>query len=84
MMLEEYCTRGEVQKLEQELWEHTMVGSYIVAYTDRFSDLAALCLGMVTPESKKIERNIWGLSSPVQGDVLSSNQTTFDSAQHLA
>mgnify|MGYP001555833915 CR=1 FL=1 len=48
MMLEEYYPRGEVQKLEQELWEPTMVGSDIVTYTDRFSDLAALCPEMVT------------------------------------
>ena len=61
-----------------------MVGSHIVAYTDRFIDLAALCPGMVTPESKKIEKYIWGLSTLIQGDVLSSNPTTFDSDKRLA
>ena len=59
MMMGEYCPRGEVQKLEQELWELKMVGSDIVTYTDRFCDLAALCPEMVTLESKKIERYIW-------------------------
>ena len=57
-MLEEYYPRGEVQKLEQELWEHTIVGSDIEAYTGRFSDLASLCPEMVSPESRKIERCI--------------------------
>ena len=61
-----------------------MVGSDIVAYTDRFSDLATLCPEMVTPESKKIERYIWHLSSQIQGNVLASNLTTFDSAKRLA
>ena len=56
MMLEEYCLMGEVQKLDQELWNLTMTGSNIVAYTTRFSDVAVLCPGMVTPESKKVER----------------------------
>ena len=46
MMIEEYCPRGEVQKLEHELWSLTMKGSNIVAYTARFRDLVALCLGM--------------------------------------
>ena len=83
MMREEYCPIGKIQKLEQELWDHTMACSDIVAHTDRFSDLAALCPGMVTPESKKIERYIWGLTAPTQGNVLSSNPITFDSAKRL-
>lgn len=37
MMIEEYCLRGKIQKLEQELWNLTMTGSDIVVYTDRFS-----------------------------------------------
>lgn len=40
-----------------------MVGSNIVAYTDMFSNLAALCLGMVTLENKKLERYIWDLTT---------------------
>ena len=64
LMIGEYCPRGEVQKLEQELWSLTMKGSNIVAYMPRFSDLVALCLGMVPTESKKIERYIWGIVPP--------------------
>lgn len=59
LILEEYCPRGEVHKLEQELWNLNMNGSNIEAYTSRFSDLEILCPGMITPESKKIERFIW-------------------------
>ena len=56
LMIEEYCPRGEVQKLEQELWGLTIKGSDIVTYTARFSDLLALCPGLVPTEGKKIER----------------------------
>ena len=56
MLLEEYCPRGEVQKLEQEFWNLTMKGSEIQAYTTRFTELAVLCPGMVSPEYKKVER----------------------------
>ena len=55
MMLKEYCSRGEVQKLEQELWNLRMAGSDLTTYTNRFCDLALLCPAMVTPEDKKLE-----------------------------
>ncbi|KAL7582667.1 uncharacterized protein LOC128129149 [Lactuca sativa] len=84
MLMQEYSPRGEVQKLEQELWGHTMVGSDITTYTNRFSDLAIIFLGMVALESKKIERYIWGLSPQIRGSVLVSKPVTFDSAKQLA
>ena len=84
MLMQEYCPRGEVQKLEKKLWGLTMVGSDITTYTNRFSDLAILCLGMVSLESKKIERYIWGLSPQIRGSVLASKPVTFDSAKQLA
>ena len=61
-----------------------MKGSDIASYMARFCDLALLCMGMVTPESKKIERYIWGLMPPTQGNVLAARPTTFDSAKCLA
>ena len=82
LMMGEYYPRGEVQKQEQEPWGLIMKGSDI--YTTRFSDLVALCPGMVPTESKKIKRYIWGLLPPFQGNVLSSNPFTFDSAKCLA
>lgn len=84
MMLEGYYLRGEVQKLEQELWNLTMNCSDIEAYTARFSDLAILCPRMITSERKKVERFIWGLSTQIQGNVTDANLTTFDSAKRLA
>ncbi|GKC92281.1 putative reverse transcriptase domain-containing protein, partial [Tanacetum coccineum] len=38
-------------KLENEFWNHTMVGANHVAYTDRFHELAKLVSHLVTPES---------------------------------
>ena len=83
-MLKEYCPRGEVQKLEQELWNLKMTGSDLATYTDRFCDLALLCPAMVTPEEKKVERYLWGLSPQIQDSVLASIPTTFDNAKELA
>lgn len=84
ILLDEYCLREEVQKLESQLWNLTMKGSDIDTYTTRFKDLSVLCLHMVTPELKKVERYIWGLPSPIQGNVEDAEPSTFDSAKRLA
>ncbi|GKF82346.1 hypothetical protein Tco_0244002, partial [Tanacetum coccineum] len=39
-VVEEFCLSNEMQKLETELWNHTMVGASHAAYTDRFHELA--------------------------------------------
>ena len=60
-----------------------MTGSDLAAYTARFNDLVLLCPAMVTPENKKVERYLWGLSPQIQDSVLASKPTTFDSAKEL-
>ncbi|GKC63610.1 reverse transcriptase domain-containing protein [Tanacetum coccineum] len=59
---EEFCPSNEMQKLETELWNHTMVRAGHVAHTDRFHDLARLVPHLVTPEGKRIERYMYGLA----------------------
>lgn len=84
MMVEEYCPREQVQKMENEFWSHKMQGSNITTYTDRFNDLAMFCQGMVNPEYRRIERYIWGLAPEIQGLVTAARPATFDSAKRLA
>ncbi|GKA57917.1 putative reverse transcriptase domain-containing protein [Tanacetum coccineum] len=57
---EEFCPSNKIQKLETELWNHTMVGAGHVTYIDRFHELARLVPHLVTPEGKRIERYIAG------------------------
>ena len=59
-MLVEYCPRGEIQKLGQELWSLKMKDFDIVVCTAKFSELTLLCPEMVTPESKNVGRYIRG------------------------
>ncbi|GJV82253.1 putative reverse transcriptase domain-containing protein [Tanacetum coccineum] len=49
---------NEMEKLESEFWNHTMVGANHVAYTDRFHELAKLVPHLVTPESSRIKREM--------------------------
>ncbi|GJS58189.1 putative reverse transcriptase domain-containing protein [Tanacetum coccineum] len=55
MMIQEFCPSHEMQKLESELWNHTMVGAGHAAYTDRFHELARMVVAM---EPKTIQKTV--------------------------
>ncbi|GKA32477.1 reverse transcriptase domain-containing protein [Tanacetum coccineum] len=55
MMIQEFCPSHEIQKLENELWNHAMVGAGHATYIDRFHELARLVPHLVTPESRMIK-----------------------------
>nr|GEV24517.1 putative reverse transcriptase domain-containing protein [Tanacetum cinerariifolium] len=69
IMIEEFCPSHEMKKLETELWNHAMVGAGHVAYTNRFHELARLVPHLVTIESRKIERYVYGLAPQIYGMV---------------
>ncbi|GKA86374.1 hypothetical protein Tco_0808085 [Tanacetum coccineum] len=70
-------TCHEMQKLESELWKHAMVGAGHAAYTDRFHELARLVPYLVTPESRMIERYVYGLASQIRGMVAATETKTI-------
>nr|GFB35021.1 hypothetical protein [Tanacetum cinerariifolium] len=51
---EEFCPRSVIQRMEQELYNLRMKGMDIDRYTNRFHELALLCLRMVEPEAVKV------------------------------
>ncbi|GJW94453.1 reverse transcriptase domain-containing protein [Tanacetum coccineum] len=77
---EEFCPINEMQKLETKLWNHVMVGAGNVTYTDKFHELARLVPHLVTPESKRIERYIYGLAPQIQGMVAAMEPKTIQKA----
>ncbi|GKE60248.1 reverse transcriptase domain-containing protein [Tanacetum coccineum] len=80
LLVEEFCPSNEMEKLENEFWNHTMVGANHVAYTDRFHELAKLVPYLVTPESSRIKRNINGLAPQICGMLRATQPTTIQSA----
>nr|GEV57507.1 hypothetical protein [Tanacetum cinerariifolium] len=42
LFVEDFYPSNEIKKLENEFWNHTMVGANHVAYTDKFHELAKL------------------------------------------
>ncbi|GKE20916.1 reverse transcriptase domain-containing protein, partial [Tanacetum coccineum] len=49
LLVEEFCPSNEMEKLENEFWNHAMVRANHTAYTDRFHELAKLVPHLVTP-----------------------------------
>ncbi|GKC06212.1 putative reverse transcriptase domain-containing protein [Tanacetum coccineum] len=80
LLVEEFCPSNEMEKLENEFWNHTMVGANHVAYTDRFHELAKLVPHLVTPESSRIKRYIHGLAPQIHGMLRVTQPTTIQSA----
>ncbi|GJR92872.1 putative reverse transcriptase domain-containing protein [Tanacetum coccineum] len=80
MMIQEFCPSHEMQKLETELWNHAMVGAGHAAYTDRFHELARLVPHLVTPESRMIERYVYGLALQIREMVAATEPKTIQKA----
>nr|GEY30910.1 retrotransposon protein, putative, Ty3-gypsy subclass [Tanacetum cinerariifolium] len=80
LLVEEFCPSNEMEKLENEFWNHTMVVANHVAYTDRFHELAKLVPHLVTPESSRIKRYIHGLAPQIRGMLRATQPTTIHSA----
>ncbi|GKG42265.1 hypothetical protein Tco_0476563, partial [Tanacetum coccineum] len=69
---------------ESELWNHAMVGAGHAAYTDRFHELARLVPHLVTPESRNIERYVYGLATQIHGMVATMKPKTMQKAMQIS
>ncbi|GJZ99163.1 reverse transcriptase domain-containing protein [Tanacetum coccineum] len=54
MMTDKYCPRGEIKKLEIELWNLKVKGTDVESYNQRFQELALICLRMFPEESDEV------------------------------
>ncbi|GKE09588.1 hypothetical protein Tco_1413139 [Tanacetum coccineum] len=60
-----------------------MVGDGHAAYTNRFHELVRLVLHLVTPESRKIERYVYGLAPQIRGMVETMEPKTIQKAMQI-
>ncbi|GKE00017.1 hypothetical protein Tco_1388000 [Tanacetum coccineum] len=84
MMIKEFCPSHDMQKLETELWNHVMVGAGHAAYTDKFHELARLVPQLVTPESRKTGRYVYGLAPQICGMVAAMEPKTMQKAVQIS
>ncbi|GKD28757.1 putative reverse transcriptase domain-containing protein [Tanacetum coccineum] len=78
LMTAEFCPAEERQRIENELWNLKVKKYNMVAYTQRFNELALMCPRMVEPESMKIDAYIRGLSDNIKGEFTSSKPTNLN------
>ncbi|GKB43068.1 reverse transcriptase domain-containing protein [Tanacetum coccineum] len=77
MMIDKYCPRGEIKKIETEMWNLKVEGTDVVAYNRRFQQLALMCSRMFPEEVDKIEKYIGGLPDMILGSVKASKSKTM-------
>ncbi|GJW67526.1 putative reverse transcriptase domain-containing protein [Tanacetum coccineum] len=84
MMTVKYCPRGEIKKLEIELWNLKVKGNDVASYTLRFQELALMCGRMFHEESDEVEKYIGGLPDMIWGNVMSYQPKTMEKAIEFA
>ncbi|GJR49811.1 putative reverse transcriptase domain-containing protein [Tanacetum coccineum] len=77
LLMTKFCPSNEIEKLEGEFWNHSMVGADHAGYTDRFHELAKLVPHLVTPKVKRVTRYINGLPSQIHGMLRATQPATI-------
>ncbi|GJX43443.1 putative reverse transcriptase domain-containing protein [Tanacetum coccineum] len=84
LMTAEFCPIEEIQHMEHELWNLKIKEYDIVAYTQRFNELALMCPRMVEPERVKVDAYIQGLMDNIKSEVTSSKLVDLNEAVRMA
>ncbi|GJT37621.1 reverse transcriptase domain-containing protein [Tanacetum coccineum] len=84
MMTVKYCPRGEIKKLEVELWNLKVKGTDIASYTLCFQELTLMYGRMFHGESYEVERYVGGLPDMIRGNVMSYQPKTMEKAIEFA
>nr|GEW85426.1 putative reverse transcriptase domain-containing protein [Tanacetum cinerariifolium] len=73
----------EIQRMEHELWNLKLKEYKIIAYTQRFNELALMCPRMVEPERVNVDAYIRGLTDNIKGEVTSSKLANLNEAVRM-
>nr|GEV04150.1 reverse transcriptase domain-containing protein [Tanacetum cinerariifolium] len=84
MMTNKYCPRGEIKKLKSEMWNLKVKGTDVVAYSQRFQELALMCDQIFLKEIDKVERYVDGLPDTIHGSVMATKPKTMQDAIEFA
>ncbi|GKE76116.1 reverse transcriptase domain-containing protein [Tanacetum coccineum] len=80
IMTDKYRPRGEIKKLEIEMWNLKVKGTDVVSYNQRFQELSLMCSRMFPEESDEIEKYVGGLPDMIHGSVMASKPKTMQDA----
>ncbi|GKB33063.1 putative reverse transcriptase domain-containing protein [Tanacetum coccineum] len=79
-----YGDRGEIKKLEIELWNLKVKGTDVESSNQHFQELALMCLRMFPEESDEVEKYVNGLPDMIQGSVMASKPKKMQDAIEFA
>nr|GEV12249.1 reverse transcriptase domain-containing protein [Tanacetum cinerariifolium] len=82
-MTEVYCPRNEIQKMETELWNLTVKGKTLIAYTQRFQELILLCTRLVHDKEDRVERFIRGLPDNIQENLQGYDARSVENKRRM-
>ncbi|GJU95751.1 putative reverse transcriptase domain-containing protein [Tanacetum coccineum] len=80
MMTDKYYPRGEIKKLETEMWNLKVKGTDVMSYNQRFQELVLVCDRMFPEESDVVEKYVSGLPDMIHGSVKASKPKTMQEA----
>ncbi|GJS81788.1 putative reverse transcriptase domain-containing protein [Tanacetum coccineum] len=84
LMTAEFCLIEEVQRKEHELWNLKVNEYNIMAYTQRFNELALMYPRMVELERVKVDAYIQGLTNNINGEITSFKPANLNEAVRMA
>ncbi|GJV29871.1 reverse transcriptase domain-containing protein [Tanacetum coccineum] len=84
MMTDKYCPRGEIKKLETEMWNLKVKGTDVMSYNQHFQELVLMCDRMFPEESDVVEKYVGGLPDMIHGSVKASKPKTMQEAIEFA
>nr|GEX95185.1 hypothetical protein [Tanacetum cinerariifolium] len=76
--------KKKIQRMEHKLWNLKVKEYNIVAYTQRFNELALMSPRMVEPERVKVDAYIRRLTNNIKGEVTSSKPANLNEAVGMA
>ncbi|GKA25127.1 putative reverse transcriptase domain-containing protein [Tanacetum coccineum] len=79
-----FCLIEEIQRMEHELWNLKIKEYDIVAYTQRFNELALIYPRMEEPERVKVDAYYSSLTDKIKGEVKSSKPADLNEAVRIA
>ncbi|GJS00238.1 putative reverse transcriptase domain-containing protein [Tanacetum coccineum] len=83
-MTDKYCPRGEIKKLEVEMWNLKVKGTDVVSYNQCFQELALMYARMFPEESGKIKKYVGGLPDMIHKSVMTFKPKTMQDAIEFA
>nr|GFB26824.1 reverse transcriptase domain-containing protein [Tanacetum cinerariifolium] len=78
-LMKKYCPKGEIMKLEIELWNLRVKGNDVAAYTQPL-----MCTRFLADETEKVDKYISRLPDNIHGNATYARPKTLDDAIELA